>query len=283
MNWLRYHVTVVLSGIRRTSKEWEDHRRMDRRHLGNVRDFYLLDTAIEWAGGPDRLSLRRLDRFLRDDRTVRAAAAGGTDGGGTDRSRLARHDQDLSRPARRSSPPATPRPRCSSSAAALCMSPCPTAIRLATLTAGMAFGEMALLEPSRSADVFADMAATRLRSPAPRVRTLPQAASARRRADHAQPRAVARRPPDRRQRQGGSADLGLGPAANVLLGGSAQGFGERSAAGCSCGLRGADDVIDARKCRAACLAPDARSWRRLRHRDAASARCACGRPRPPAP
>ena len=33
-------------------------------------------------------------------------------------------------------------------------------IRLTTLTAGMPFGEMALLEPTRSADVFADMAAT---------------------------------------------------------------------------------------------------------------------------
>jgi len=36
----------------------------------------------------------------------------------------------------------------------------PDGIRLATLTAGMPFGEMALLEPQRSADVFADMAAT---------------------------------------------------------------------------------------------------------------------------
>ena len=33
-------------------------------------------------------------------------------------------------------------------------------MRLATLTAGTAFGEMALLEPTRSADVTADMAAT---------------------------------------------------------------------------------------------------------------------------
>ena len=33
-------------------------------------------------------------------------------------------------------------------------------VRLATLAAGMAFGEMALLETHRSADVFADRAAT---------------------------------------------------------------------------------------------------------------------------
>jgi glutaminase len=36
----------------------------------------------------------------------------------------------------------------------------PDGIRLATLTAGMAFGEMALLEPHRSADVLADAAAS---------------------------------------------------------------------------------------------------------------------------
>ena len=45
------------------------------------------------------------------------------------------------------------------------MSPCADGIRLATLTAGMAFGEMALLEPARSADVFADMAASAFEVP----------------------------------------------------------------------------------------------------------------------
>ena len=41
----------------------------------------------------------------------------------------------------------------------------PDGVRLATLTAGMAFGEMALIETSRSADVFADMAATAFEAP----------------------------------------------------------------------------------------------------------------------
>jgi glutaminase len=36
----------------------------------------------------------------------------------------------------------------------------PDGVRLATLTAGMAFGEMALLEAVRSADVLADASAT---------------------------------------------------------------------------------------------------------------------------
>ena len=42
------NVTVILSGIKRTSKEWNTIREWTA-ELGNVRDFYLLDTAIEWA------------------------------------------------------------------------------------------------------------------------------------------------------------------------------------------------------------------------------------------
>ena len=41
----------------------------------------------------------------------------------------------------------------------------PGGIRLATLTAGMAFGEMALLETHRSADVLADKSVTALEVP----------------------------------------------------------------------------------------------------------------------
>ena len=41
----------------------------------------------------------------------------------------------------------------------------PNGIRLATLTAGMAFGEMALLETHRSADVLADKSVTALEVP----------------------------------------------------------------------------------------------------------------------
>ena len=44
-------------------------------------------------------------------------------------------------------------------------SPRPAGIRVAGLTAGMAFGEMALLEPSRSADVRTDAAATAFEVP----------------------------------------------------------------------------------------------------------------------
>ena len=41
----------------------------------------------------------------------------------------------------------------------------PNGIRLATIAAGMAFGEMALLETNRSADVYADAAVTALEVP----------------------------------------------------------------------------------------------------------------------
>src|SRR5690242_11015275 len=41
-------VTVVISGVRRASKEWNTLREWTA-ELKNVRDFHLLDTAIEWA------------------------------------------------------------------------------------------------------------------------------------------------------------------------------------------------------------------------------------------
>src|SRR6201999_4056461 len=42
------HVTVIFSGIRRSSPEWKTI--MERTgDIANVRNFYLLDTAIEWA------------------------------------------------------------------------------------------------------------------------------------------------------------------------------------------------------------------------------------------
>jgi len=86
----------------------------------------------------------------------------------------------------------------------------PDGIRLATLTAGM---------PVRAKWRCWNRAARRtcspiwrrprLRGSAARFRTLPPAAPPRRRTDHAQPRPTARRPPDRRQCQGESADVEL--------------------------------------------------------------------------
>src|SRR4030095_13247827 len=43
-----HHVTVVLSGVKRASREWNIIGEWTG-GISNVRDFYLLDTAIEWA------------------------------------------------------------------------------------------------------------------------------------------------------------------------------------------------------------------------------------------
>jgi glutaminase len=127
--------------------------------LKNVRDFYLLDTAIEWAedqivyryGGSidfhetTELAEQPLLSGLSEDElsdlaavcTIRSYPSGAkivTTGDVADTVFFLR-----------------------SGAVHVTL---PDGVRLATLTAGMAFGEMALLEATRSADVFADMAAT---------------------------------------------------------------------------------------------------------------------------
>src|ERR1700704_796749 len=43
-----HHVTVILSGVKRDSREWKIIREWTG-SLSNVRDFYLLDAATEWA------------------------------------------------------------------------------------------------------------------------------------------------------------------------------------------------------------------------------------------
>ena len=79
------------------------------------------------GGRPGGLSLRRRDRFLRGDRNLRTGAAGGADGRGTDRSRLARFDPDLSGERKDHRRRRSRQLHCSFSGAAWCMSPCPTA------------------------------------------------------------------------------------------------------------------------------------------------------------
>ena len=77
----------------------------------------------------------------------------------------------------------------------------PDGVRLATLTAGMALANgAARTETFRRRD--ADMTATAYAIPLAGVRTFSAHAPARRRGDHAQPRAIARRPADCRQHQG---------------------------------------------------------------------------------
>ena len=153
-----HNVTVILSGIRRSSAEWTTltERTGD---LSNVRNFYLLDTAIEWA--EDQIVYRyggTIDFHDTTELSEQPLLAGLTSEELTELNSLAmvRTYQQGERIVT-SGEPATSLFFLRSGVVHVTLA---DGIRLATLTAGMAFGEMALLEPHRSADVFADRSAT---------------------------------------------------------------------------------------------------------------------------
>jgi glutaminase len=153
-----HHVTVILSGIRRSSAEWKTlaERAGD---LSNVRNFYLLDTAIEWA--EDQIVYRyggTIDFHDTTELSEQPLLAGLTPEELAELTSLAglRTYQQGERIVT-SGEGATSLFFLRSGVVHVTLA---DGIRLATLTAGMAFGEMALLEPHRSADVFADRSAT---------------------------------------------------------------------------------------------------------------------------
>ena len=203
-----YQVTVIVSGIKRADAEWQPIAE----RTGSPAEHAVLFPARcrdRMGGRPGGVSPWRLDRFFRDDGTVRTAAAGGIDGRGTDRSELALHHQNLS--ARRKDH--RRRRSC-------LLGVFPQEWRGARHPArrhpaGDADGGNAVRRDGVAGAAPLRRCARRhvgdrLRGPAPRFRTFSRAASPRRRADHAQPRATARRPPDPRQCQGEFADVELG-------------------------------------------------------------------------
>jgi glutaminase len=152
------HVTVIFSGIRRSSPEWNIITRQTG-DLSRVRNFYLLDTAIEWA--EDQIVYRHGGAIDFHDTTELAeqpllaglAAAELAELGALAAIRTYQQGQRIVS----AGDPASSLFFLRSGVVHVTL---PDGIRLATLTAGMAFGEMALLETHRSADVFADMSAT---------------------------------------------------------------------------------------------------------------------------
>jgi glutaminase len=159
----QHHVTVVLSGIKRTSAEWKIVHEWTE-GISNLRDFYLLDTAIEWA--EDQVVYRYGGSIYFHD-TTELSEQPLLAGLSTDElSALAAHG--VIRTWHRgekivgAGEPANSLFLLQSGAVHVTL---PDGVRLATLTAGMAFGEMALLEPYRSADVLADASATALEIP----------------------------------------------------------------------------------------------------------------------
>jgi glutaminase len=151
-------VTVILSGIKRTSTEWKTLREWTAK-LGNIRDFYLLDTAIEWA--EDQIVYRyggSIDFFETTELSEQPLLAGLSTEELTDLASLAAtHTYRSGEKIISAGDPAASLFFLQSGVVHVTL---PDGIRLATLTAGMAFGEMALIEPVRSADVLADQAAT---------------------------------------------------------------------------------------------------------------------------
>lgn len=152
-----FDITVVLSGIRRTSPEWQSiiARTGD---IANVRDFYVLDTAIEWA--EDQIVYRyggAIDFLETTELSEQPLLAGLTAvelGELTTHAMIHTYQQNERIIAAGDAASSLFFLR-----AGVVHVTLPDGVRLATLTAGMAFGEMALLESHRSANVFADFSA----------------------------------------------------------------------------------------------------------------------------
>lgn len=153
-----YHVTVILSGIKRASPEWKTIAEWTE-GLTNIRNYYLLDAAIEWA--EDQVVFRHggaIDFFETTELSEQSLLDGLTDEELTDLASLASiRKYQAAEKIIATGDHAGSLFFLRSGVVHVTL---PDGIRLATLTAGMPFGEMALLEPRRSADVVADMTAT---------------------------------------------------------------------------------------------------------------------------
>ena len=158
-----YHVTVIVSGIKRASAEWKPvAARSDS--LPNMRYYFLLDAAIEWA--EDQVVYRHggsIDFFETTELSEQPLLAGLSDEELADLALLGTiRTYQAGEKIIATGDPASSLFFLRSGVVHVTL---PDGIRLATLTAGMPFGEMALLEPHRSADVLADMAATAFEIP----------------------------------------------------------------------------------------------------------------------
>jgi glutaminase len=158
-----FNVTVILSGIERSSARWQAVGEWIE-GVSNLRNFHLLDDAIEWAedqvvyrygGAIDSLEMTELSEqallagLTAEELTALAAL-------GTVRTYHA-GERIIA-----ATEPATSLFFLRSGVVHVTL---PDGTRLATLAAGMVFGEMALLETHRSADVLADKSVTALEVP----------------------------------------------------------------------------------------------------------------------
>jgi glutaminase len=158
-----FGVTAILTGIERSSVHWQAIAEWTD-GLSNVRNFRLLDDAIEWA--EDQIVYRysgAIDSPEITELSEQALLAGLTPQELADLACLGtvRTYEPGTTIIAASEPPAS----LFFLRSGVVHVRLPSGIRLATLTAGMAFGEMALLEAHRSADVVADKSVTALEVP----------------------------------------------------------------------------------------------------------------------
>jgi glutaminase len=158
-----FNVTAVLSGIDRTSPQWQSLRERTV-GLSNIRNYPLLDDAIEWV--EDQIIYRHGGDIYSNETTELSEQAllAGLSANELDRLaslgtiRTYSHGEKIVSAGE-------PASSIFFLKRGVVHVKLPAGGRLATITAGMAFGEMALLETHRSADVFADASVTALEIP----------------------------------------------------------------------------------------------------------------------
>ena len=158
-----FNVTVILSGIDRATVQWKSIGEWAT-GLSNLRNYPLLDDAIEWA--EDQIVYRHGGNIYAVEITELAEQALLA---GLDKSELDKLTTLGRLRTYRSGEKILSQGEPASSLfflkTGVVHAKLPNGIRLATIAAGMAFGEMALLETNRSADVYADAAVTALEVP----------------------------------------------------------------------------------------------------------------------
>jgi glutaminase len=158
-----FNVTVILSGIDRGSTQWRSIGEWAS-GLANIRNYPLLDDAIEWA--EDQIVYRHGGNIYAVEITELAEQAllAGLDKRELDQ--LAALGRLRSyRPGEKILSEGEPAASLFFLKSGVVHVKLHDGIRLATIAAGMAFGEMALLETHRSADVYADAQVVALEVP----------------------------------------------------------------------------------------------------------------------
>ena len=158
-----FNVTAILSGIERSSAAWQAISEWTD-GISNLRNFRLLDDAIEWA--EDQIVYRHSGVIDSHDSTELAEQPLLAGLSAQELADLASLGTIRSYQAGTTIIAATDAPvSLFFLKSGVVHVRLPNGVRIATLTAGMAFGEMALLESHRSADVLADKSVTALEVP----------------------------------------------------------------------------------------------------------------------